>query len=185
MVKIIKRIKNLISIKLGKETSTEKLIEMGLTVGKNFNRLNNCIIDDSHCWLISIGDNVTLAPRVHILAHDASTKMFLNYAKIGLVEIGDNVFIGANSLILPNVKVGNNVIIGAGSIVTKDIPNNSLVAGNPAKIIGSTSDYLDKNKKLIVTRPIFDEKWTIRCNITTLQKEQMVKKLKDGIGYIE
>jgi maltose O-acetyltransferase len=59
--------------------------------------------------------------------------MYLNYTKIGLVKIGDNVFIGAGSIILPNVKIGNNVIIGAGSIVTKDVPDNSLVAGNPAK----------------------------------------------------
>ncbi|WP_253200562.1 DapH/DapD/GlmU-related protein [Clostridium sp. CF012] len=101
--------------------NTEQLIKMGLKVGKNFNRLGGCIIDDSHCWLITIGDNVTLAPRVHILAHDASTKMYLDVTKIGLVDIGNNVFIGAGSIILPNVKIGNNVIIGAGSIVTKDI----------------------------------------------------------------
>ena len=133
MIKIIKKIKNYIAIKLGKEISTEKLIEMGLKIGKNFHRLNNCIIDESHCWLISIGDNVTLSPRVHILAHDSSTKMFLDYTKIGLVEIGNNVFVGSSSTILPNVKIGNNVIIGAGSVVTKNIPDNSLVVGNPAK----------------------------------------------------
>lgn len=56
------------------EVSTEKLIKMGLKVGENFNRQSGCIIDYAHCWLISIGNNVTLAPRVHILAHDASTK---------------------------------------------------------------------------------------------------------------
>ena len=59
------------------EYTTEKLVKMGMKVGKNFGRLNGVILDPSHCWLIEIGDNVTLAPRVHILCHDASTKQFL------------------------------------------------------------------------------------------------------------
>ena len=82
--------------------TTEKLIKMGLKVGKNFGRLNGVILDPSHCWLIEIGDNVTMAPRVHILAHDASTKTFLDYTKIGKVTIGNNVFIGADSVVLQN-----------------------------------------------------------------------------------
>ena len=77
------------------ECTTEKLIKMGMTVGKNFKRLNNVLIDDSHAWLITIGDNVTPAPRVHILAHDASTKNLIGYTKIGTVSIGNNVFIGS------------------------------------------------------------------------------------------
>ena len=64
------------------EYTTEKLVSMGMKVGKNFKRLNGVILDPSHCWLIEIGDNVTMAPRVHILCHDASTKTFLNYFKL-------------------------------------------------------------------------------------------------------
>ena len=90
------------------EYTTEKLIKMGLKVGRNFGRLNGVILDPSHCWLISIGDNVTMAPRVHILCHDASTKQFLGYTKIGRVDIGDNVFIGAESVVLPGVSIENN-----------------------------------------------------------------------------
>jgi maltose O-acetyltransferase len=160
-------------------------VKKGLRIGDNFQRLGGCIIDDSHCWLITIGNNVTLAPRVHILAHDASTKMFLGYTKVGLVEIGDNVFVGAGSIILPNVKIGHNVIIGAGSIVTKDIPDNSLAVGNPARVIGNTFEYIDRNKQLMKQRPVYNEEWTLRRAIMNLQKEQMVKSLKDGIGYVE
>ena len=185
MIKILRKIKNYVMGKLTGDPPIEKLISMGLKVGKNFNKQNGCIIDYSHCFLITIGDNVTLAPRVEIIAHDASTKMFLNYAKIGLVEIGNNVFIGAGSIILPNVKIGNNVIIGAGSIVTKDIPDNSLATGNPTIVIGNTVDYISKNKELMKTRPVYDEKWTTRCNVTPEQKKQMVQELKDGIGYVE
>jgi len=63
------------------------LIERGLVVGKNFNMLDEVIIDGSHCWHITIGDDVTLAPRVYIFAHDASTRVFLNCTRIGKVEV--------------------------------------------------------------------------------------------------
>lgn len=181
----LKQIKSYITKKVRGEISTERLIKMGMTVGRGFNRQQGCIIDESHCWLISIGDNVTLAPRVHILAHDASTKTFLGFTRIGLVSIGDNVFIGAGSIILPNVTIGSNVIIGAGSIVTRDIPDNSLAVGNPARVIGTVSDYIDKNRELMNVRPVYDERWTTRCNITALQKKQMIDALKSGIGYVE
>ena len=116
------------------EYTTEKLMKMGMQVGKNFKRLNGVILDPAHCWLIEIGDNVTLAPRVHILCHDASTKTFLNYTKIGRVTIGDNVFVGAETVILPGIKIGNNVVIGANSTVTHDVPENSVVVGSPARV---------------------------------------------------
>lgn len=129
MFKIIRKLRN----KLIKEQNLEDLVKKGLKVGKNLNMQSSCIIDNSHCWLIEIGDNVTLAPRVHILAHDASTKLALGYTKIGRVKIGNNVFIGANTTILPNVKIGNNVIIGANSLVSKDIPDNKVVARKSGK----------------------------------------------------
>lgn len=128
------------------EYTTEKLTSMGMKVGKNFKRLNGVILDPSHCWLIEIGDNVTMAPRVHILCHDASTKTFLNYTKIGRVSIGDNVFIGAESIVLPGVTIGSNVVIGAGSVVMHDVPGGMLVAGNPARTICSLEDYLQKER---------------------------------------
>ena len=114
------------------EFTTEKLISMGMKVGKNFKRLNGVILDPSHCWLIEIGDNVTMAPNVHVLCHDASTKQFLGYTKIGRVNIGNNVFIGAETVILPGVNIGNDVVIGANSTVTKDIPDGVVLAGSPA-----------------------------------------------------
>ena len=128
------------------EYTTEKLISMGMTVGKNFNRLQGTILDPAHCWLITIGNDVTMAPRVHILCHDASTKKFLGYTKIGRVDIGSNVFIGAESVVLPGVTIGNNVIIGANSTVTHNIPDNCVAAGSPARVICSLDDYLAKEK---------------------------------------
>ena len=74
------------------------LKKWGLTVGKNFNVQNYSSIDISHCWLISIGDNVTLAPYSQILAHDASTYNFIKYTKVSDVKIGNNVFVGAGAI---------------------------------------------------------------------------------------
>ena len=66
--------------------------------------------------------------------------------KIGCIDIGDNVFIGANSTILYDVKIGSNVIIGAGSLVNKDIPDNSVAVGIPAKIVGTFDDLFPKDR---------------------------------------
>jgi len=170
---------------LSGEVKTSALIEIGLMVGRNFHREHGCINDPAHCWLITIGDNVTLAPNVHILAHDASTKRALGYARVGCVTIGDNVFIGAGVIILPNVKVGGNCIIGAGSVVSRSIPDNSVAVGSPARVISSTPSYLQRNRELMQVRPIWDESFTLRKDITSEQKLAMREALADGIGFIE
>ena len=167
------------------EYTTEKLIKMGMKVGENFKRLNGVILDPAHCWLITIGDNVTMAPRVHILVHDASTKGFLNYTKIGRVNIGNNVFIGAESVVLPNVNIGDNVVIGANSTVTKDIPSNSVYVGNPARFICTIEEYIDKNRIKMQNCPIYGDEYTIRGNIDNIKKQEMYDELKSKIGFID
>lgn len=167
------------------EYTTEKLIKMGLKVGDGFNRLNGVILDPAHCWLIDIGKNVTLAPRVHILCHDASTKQFIGYTKIGRVSIGDNVFIGADSVVLPGVKIGNNVIIGANSTITHDIPDNSVVAGSPAKVISSLEAYIKKEQERMKNSVCYGEEYTLRKNISMEKRMQQKDELKGNIGYID
>ena len=98
--------------------------------------------------MISIGDDVTLT-GVTLLTHDASLKKMIGYSKFGKVVIGDMVFAGKNTTILPNVTIGNHVIIGAGSVVTRDIPSGSVAVGNPCRVIGSFEDYVEKNKALM------------------------------------
>lgn len=106
--------------------------------------------------LISLGENVNIASDVDFINHDVVYRM-LNVKfhtsefeiQEGCIEIGDNVMIGARTLILPNVKIGSNVIIGAGSIVTKDIPDNTVAAGVPCKPIGKFDEFVIKNKRII------------------------------------
>lgn len=141
-----KIIKKLLEYLRGEPQHLDKLLKRGLKVGKNFYRGPGVIIDSSHCYHIHIGDNVTLAPHVLIIAHDASTTMFLGKTRAANVTIGNMVFIGAGSIILPGVHIGNRVIIGAGSVVTNNIPDNSVAVGNPAKVICTIDDYLNKEK---------------------------------------
>ena len=165
--------------------TTEKLCKMGMKVGKNFNRLHGVILDPGHCWLIEIGDNVTIAPRVHVLCHDASTKQFLNYTKIGRVTIGNNVFVGAETVILPGVTVGDNVIIGANSTVTRDIPSGSVAAGSPARVICTLEEYLSKEKKRMETSPVFGEEYTLRADVSIEKRLEQKNMLEGKIGYID
>ncbi len=72
---------------------------------------------------------------------------------MGTIEIGDNVFIGAGSILLPNTKIGSNVVIGAGAVVSKDIPANAVAVGNPARVLCTIEEYVDRSLKASVTIP--------------------------------
>lgn len=168
------------------EVSTEDLIRLGLKVGNNFRRNEHCIIDQSHCWLIEIGNNVTLAPRVHILAHDASMWEACGYTKIAPVHIGNNVFIGAGSIILPGVNIGDNSIIGAGSVVKHSIKSGSVVAGNPARKIKDYDEYIKEQQTFMKSKPCYGEEYTLRNPLFTKKQKLEQKKAveKNKFGYV-
>lgn len=125
---------------------------------------DNCSIEDRivplYAKCIRIGNNVRLASHVHLVTHDVSHFVLNNLGiknqageyfkeKVGCIEIGNNVFVGTNSTILYDVRIGNNVIIGAGSLVNRDIPDNSVAAGVPAKVISSFDEFVEKRRKNI------------------------------------
>lgn len=184
MINRIKEHIRRVIFRLRGDHTTEQLQKIGLTVGKNFRRMVGTIIDPAHCWLITIGDNVTLAPRVHILAHDASACHHVGYARIGRVDIGNNVFIGASTIVLPGVKIGDNTIIGANSTVSRDIPANVVAAGSPARVICTIDDYIARNKAKMAEGRIYGEEYTMRAPITEERRQQMKKDLLKGEGYV-
>ena len=158
--------------------SIEYLRSRGVQIGDDVH-LFDTNIDFGHGFLVSIGDHVTLT-GVTILAHDGSTQIPFGYSKVGCVSIGDEVFIGRGTIILPNVKIGSRVIIGAGSLVCKDIPDNSVAMGNPARVLYSYDSFLDRHRRQLQTRPVFHTLWSEK---TEEEKQRMRQLLQDGIGY--
>lgn len=130
----------------------KRIKQKGFKHGHNFNIEKGANVDAAFCHMISCGDNVTLTKDVYILAHDASMKKFLGKTKIAPVCLGNNVFIGAKTVILPGVTIGDNVIIATNSSVTKDVPSNEVWGGNPAKFIMTTDDFLKKHKSAMENR---------------------------------
>lgn len=166
------------------EANLQQLKKQGLKIGAQCNILSGVIIDSSHVWHVVIGDKVTLAPNVHILAHDASMKSHLGYTKIGRVNIGNRVFIGAGSIILPGISIGDNSVIGAGSVVTKDVPPDVVAAGNPARVLCSLEAYLSRHRDEMKIHPCFGNEFTVRGNLSLQMKEEMNERMHAGVGYI-
>ena len=120
----------------------------------------------SEPMLVSMGDNVWVASNVRFITHDMSGDMLKNHPKykevfakiyspyyMGKIEVGSNVMIGADATIMYGVKIGDDCIIAAGSIVTKSVPTGSVVAGVPARVIGTMEDFAAKRLENLVTMP--------------------------------
>lgn len=105
----------------------------------------------SEPWLITIGNNVHITSECQFVNHDGSSLILRGQVPdLELtfpIEIGNDVYIGMRTIILPGVKIGNRCIIGAGSIVNKSIPDNSVAAGVPARVLKTTDQYLEQAKK--------------------------------------
>ncbi|MGI2110935.1 acyltransferase [Shewanella frigidimarina] len=115
----------------------------------------------SEPYLIEIGNNVSLT-SVNFITHDGGVWVLRaenpNIDIISPIKVGNNVFIGLGAIIMPGVTIGNDVIIGAGSIVTKDIENDSVVVGVPARKIKTVSKYkTDVEDSIVVTKGMTDK----------------------------
>ena len=159
-----------VDVDSGVEQKNASYRRAGMTIGNSV-AIYSSDLDFLYPELITIGDNVTIT-HATILAHDDSPVIWLKRRRIAPVVIGSNVFIGHHSLILPGITIGSNCIVGAGSIVTKDVPDNSVVAGNPARFIKSLAEY---QEKLQSDRALVD--LVLASNIVTSEEEYKLKKV--------
>ena len=125
------------------------------SIGKNVMMQSRSLPLNPEC--VFIGDNVRCASGVifitHDVAHHTLNNMNLNMhfsEKIGEIHIGDNVFIGANSIIMYDVTIGSNVIIGAGSVVVNDIPSDTVCVGVPCKPVKDFHSFVEKRKDAVI-----------------------------------
>ncbi len=132
-----------------KRSSVEnKAKKAGVVFGEN-NSFASCFWTSAEPYLIKIGSNCQITADVKIFTHGGSQVARTIYPKFdcfGKVEIGDNVYIGNNSLIMPGVSIGDNVLVAAGSVVCQSVPSGVVVGGDPAHIICTVEEYIERNK---------------------------------------
>ena len=162
-----------------------RLVKMGLRIGRGTDILSGAFLDPSHCFLISIGGNCNIAPNVRLIAHDASMLWHLEAARLGRITIHDNCFIGDSAIVLPGVTIGPDSIVGAGSVVTKDVPPRSVAAGNPARVISSLDDFLEKHRQGLEGARCFPIGEYDVSVISEEKKSEMISCLEGRTGYMK
>jgi acetyltransferase-like isoleucine patch superfamily enzyme len=137
----LKTILHRLHLMLLKRSSVEKKIKylrkQGMKIGENCHF--NTMSFSTEPYLIEVGNHVAIAGGTEIITHDGAVWCFYDELGpvdvFGKIKIGNNVFIGDNCTILPNTTIGDNCIVGAGSVVRGKFPENSVIIGNPAKIV--------------------------------------------------
>jgi acetyltransferase-like isoleucine patch superfamily enzyme len=152
-----------------KERRVDYLRRQGIRIGENCDI--NTMKFSTEPYLIEIGNQVTIAHRTKFITHDGSIICFRNELEgniFGKIKIGNNVFIGTDCIIMLNTTIGDNSIIGAGSVVRGHFPENSVIIGNPAKVI------LNINTQRMLFR--YNPGFVKTKNLSTSEKKKMVKK---------
>ncbi len=161
IIQLLKRIvrKLKYGVKSDSETYIRYLRKNGCDIGEgvHFYSPKDTTIDDVRPDWISIGSYTKITQGVIVLAHDYAPSVLVHthhnvlLSGGGYTKIGNNCFIGMNSIILSGRTIGNNCIVGAGSVVTQDIPDNCVCAGNPAKVIMSLDSYNEKRREAYIS----------------------------------
>lgn len=145
----------------------------GVLIGKN-NEVQSHFWERAEPYLITIGDNCQITADVKIFTHGggkAVRHISPRFDVFGKVKIGNNVYLGNNSLIMPGVTIGDNVLVAAGSVVTHSVPDNVVIGGNPARILCSLEEYYQRNLPYNTETKGFSVK----------EKKKILTELPDGM----
>lgn len=173
---LVASIDRFIVSKSGSEQKIKYLRKQGVKIGERC-LIQTLNISNEHC-LVAIGNHVAVAAGVQFITHDGGAAWFykdeLKGGVFGKITLGNDVFIGMNSIILPNTTIGNNCIVGAGSVVRGAFPDGSVIIGNPAKVVLKMS----AQKMLYKINPGL-------CKTFNLNLPDTVKLLKETFDIIE
>ena len=162
----------------------KNLKSMGMSIGQDVWLPDSTVIDVSHCFLISIGDHCGFGEECVLLAHDAQMDEFLDAARLGRVTIRESCHIGSRTILLPGVGLGPRTIVGAGSVVTRSLPPDTVCAGNPARVICSLGEYLDKHRSRIAAGPTFPYDVYDTRALTSARRAELVAACESGVAYM-
>jgi len=169
----------------GPAAAVEYARDHGIKVGENCRFYSDMTLTREP-FLIEIGNNVLISANVAFICHDGGVYIFREQVdnimgSYGKIKIGNNCFIGQNSIILPNVEVGDNCIVCAGAVVADSFPDNCVIMGNPAKVIFKTDLY--KKMRLSSKLTLFNDECSFPES-DDLPYEERRKFIMDRIGHI-
>ena len=182
MTSIVKKIKRFISFlfhyfDLYFTPPLQYAVKRGVMIGTdNF-------IADNFCWstepfLVTIGSHCQITGGVKLLTHggsQAARKYVPDMDIFGKISLGDYVYLGTNSLIMPGVTIGDCALVAAGSVVTKSIPSGVVVGGNPAKIICTIEEYIERNSAFNTGTKGLSHELKMEV-LLTMEEEKFIKK---------
>lgn len=174
-------------LRMSNEKYIQKLRRHGAVIGNNtvFFSPKNTVFDYGKAFLIKIGDCCKITSGVTIIAHDYSRsvaryKYKENIGGCAPIVIGNNCFIGINAVIMMGTSIGNNCIIGAGAVVKGTFPENSVIAGNPARVICSLDEYVTKRKSAVLREALL----CVKHIYETSGKMPTVRQMGDGYAWL-
>lgn len=159
----------------------DKLRQRGMRLGPDVWLPASTWIDPDYCFLISIDAHCGFGEECLILAHDAQMDEFLDGSRIGRVTIRASCHIGARTVILPGVEIGPRTIVGAGSVISRSLPPDSVCAGNPARVLCSLDEYLEKHRNRIQVGPVFP---CITSDSSSEDRRRIAESLIARSGYV-
>jgi maltose O-acetyltransferase len=156
----------------------------GMHIGEDVWLPASTWIDVAHCHLISIGDHTGFGEECMILAHDAQMDEYLDATRVGRVRVHESCHVGARCVLLPGVEIGPRTIVGASSVISRSLPPDSVCAGNPAKVVCSLEEYLERHRERLRELPRFAyDLYDVR-SLTPERRAELAAAVAGGDAYI-